>query len=236
MKSNTKNIELHTSVNEFLDYCRTIKGLSDETLEGYYNDLKMFYSFVSKSTKKDITNRLIKNIKLQDLIKFMTYLEKDCENSVVTRSRKVSTLKSYFEYLQNITGLITVNPAYGLQKPKLPNTKPISMSLEECERLLNALDKGSLLYYRDRCILLIFLQCGLRLSELINIKIDDVKYNRIIVNGKGNKERNAFFSESCMKAINDYLEVRVDDKASDEDKEYLFLSNRQKKIDKSTVQ
>ena len=230
------NIKLHESVIDYLDYCRTIKGLSEESVIGYNNDLQMFFNFMKQLKKKNITDRLIKSIELQDLLKFMTYLEKDCNNSATTRSRKVSSLKGYFDYLQNITRLITANPTYSLIKPKIPKTKPVAMSFQECEKLINSLDKNSSLYCRDRCILMIFLQCGLRLSELINIKVSDVQNIKMIVNGKGNKERDAFLSQSCIKAIDDYLEVREDAKASEEDKEYLFLSTRHQKIDKSTVQ
>jgi integrase/recombinase XerD len=234
MKNN--NIELHQSVTDFLDYCRTIKGLSDESISGYYNDLKMFFDYIKQLKKKNITDRLIKNIELQDLHKFMTYLEKDCGNNARTRCRKVSTLKSYFEYLQNVTKLIISNPSYSLRKPKVPKTKPVAMSIQECEKLLNSLDKDSYFYYRDRCILMIFLQCGLRLSELINIKVSDVQNIRMIINGKGNKERDAFLSESCIKSIDDYLEVRNDEEVSEEDKEYLFLSREKNKISKRAVQ
>jgi integrase/recombinase XerD len=230
------NNKLHSSVGEFLDYCRTIKGLSEESLVGYYSDLKMFYDFMKQLKKKNITDKLIKSIELQDLHKFMTYLEKDCNNSATTRGRKVSSLKSYFEYLQNVTKLITSNPSYSLLKPKTEKKKPVAMSFQECEQLLNALDKGSINYYRDKAILMIFLQCGLRLSELINIKLSDVQNIRMTVKGKGQKERDAFLSQSCTKAIEDYLQVRDDNKASKEDKEYLFLSQKHQKISKSAVQ
>lgn len=236
MKKEIVNVKLHSSVGEFLDYCRTIKGLSEESLVGYYSDLKIFYEFMKDLKKKNITDKLIKSIELQDLHKFMSYLEKECNNSPTTRGRKISSLKSYFEYLQNITKLITVNPSYSLIKPKIEKKKPVAMSLQECEQLLNALDKSSLNYYRDKAILMVFLQCGLRLSELINIKLSDVQKLRMTVNGKGQKERDAFLSQSCTKAIDDYLEVRVDDKALKEDKDYLFLSTRQQKISKSAVQ
>jgi len=231
-----KSIELHKSVREFLDYCRTIKGLSEESMAGYYCDLKMFYDFIGQLKKKNITDRLIKGIEFQDLVKFMTYLEKECDNSAVTRSRKVSTLKNYFQYLQNVTRLITVDPTYSLKKPRIEKKKPVSMSLQECEKLFGALDDWSSNYLRDKCILVILLQCGLRLSELINLKVSDVKNIRMIINGKCQKERDAFLSQSCIKAIDNYLEVRKDEKASEENKEYLFLSNRQQKISKGAVQ
>lgn len=230
------NTKLHKSVGEFLDYCRTIKGLSEESLIGYYSDLKIFYDYMKQLKKKNITDKLIKAIELQDLHKFMTYLEKDCKNSPTTRGRKVSSLKSYFEYLHNVTRLITFDPSYSLLKPKIEKKKPVAMSLQECEKLLGALDKGSLNYYRDKAILMIFLQCGLRLSELINIKLSDVQNIRMTVNGKGQKERDAFLSQSCIKAIDDYLKVRNDDKATEENKEYLFLSKKHKKISKGAVQ
>jgi site-specific recombinase XerD len=236
MRYEKNNTVLHQSAVEFVDYCRTIKGLTEDTLRGYESDLKLFCDFIKPAKKNNITDRFIKTIKLQDLHRFMSYLEKECKNSVVTRSRKVSTLKAYFEYLQNVLELITSNPAYSLQKPKLPKKKPVAMSIEECKKLLESLDENSQFYLRDKCILMIFLQCGLRLSELVNIKFSDIKGNRIIINGKGSKERYAYLSDSCMKALNEYLEVRENENASRQDKEYLFLSQRQQQIGDSTVQ
>jgi site-specific recombinase XerD len=110
------------------------------------------------------------------------------------------------------------------------------MNIEQCKQLLKSIDESTFYYLRDRCILTIFLQCGLRLSELCNIKIKDIKGNKILITGKGDKQRYAFLSEHCINIINEYLIERDDENATDESKEYLFLSDRQRNINKRTVQ
>ena len=230
------NIELHESAKNFLNYLHTIKNRSDETIIGYSSNLRIFFEFLKIKKKKAITNKLLKTITLDDLYNFLSYTEKELRNSPATRARKVACLKSYFHYLYKKAKLIPEDITEELDSPKIPKKKPISMNLDQCKQLLNSLDDWSAYYFRDKAILTIFLQCGLRLSELCNIKINDIKGTRMIVTGKGDKQRYVFLSESCIKVINEYLKERKDDKASDEDKQYLFLSDRQQRIRKTTVQ
>lgn len=232
-----REVDLPMSVINFLDYCRTDKGLLGNTIAAYKSDLYIFFTYLKESKKKKtINNNFIKGIKLDDINKFMVYLEKEKKCSDYARRRKVSALKAYFDYLKYKVKLIKDNPLTEIENPKLPKRNPIVLTLEQCKQLLNSLDEWSAYYFRDKCILTIFLNCGLRLSELCNIKISDIKDNRITVFGKGSKDRYVFLNEACIKTINEYLAERKDENASEEDKQYLFLSDRQKKIAKTTVQ
>jgi integrase/recombinase XerD len=231
MKREKINIELPESVINFLNYCRNIKGLSEKTALGYENDLKMFVKFLKDNRGKDrhaINDKYIKTIKLKHLHNFMNYLIKECDNKASTRCRKVATLKAYFEYLQNKERLITFNPAYELESPKQPKTEPITLSLNQAIKLLESLDKSSINYYRDKCILNIFLHCGLRISELANIKIKDIKDGKIKIWGKGAKERFVYLDDTCKKAIEEYLNYRFDEDYPENIKQYLFLSRTYK--------
>jgi len=228
----TKNeIQLPESVISFLNYCRNIKGLSEKTVLGYENDLKIFVRFLKSNRGKDrhaINDKYIKTIKLKHLHNFMDYLIEECKNGASTRCRKVATLKAYFEYLQNKIRLITFNPAYELESPKQAKTEPITLSLKQAVKLTQSLDKDDVNYYRDKCILNIFLHCGLRISELANIKIKDMKDDKIKIWGKGSKERFVYLDDVCKQSIKDYLNNRNEEGISDTVKQYLFLSHAYK--------
>jgi site-specific recombinase XerD len=210
------NIELPESAKEFLNYCKIIKGLAQGSCDGYDCDLRLFFNFLKVHKKKNkITNAVLRNIKLTDLHAFMYYLESECGNSAQARSRKVSTLKGYFEYLEDVAEIITSNPTRKLPKPKVPKTQPKYLTLEECEELLNSLNKDYKHYERDYCILTLFLNCGMRVSELANMKFDDIKGDMLIIKGKGDKERTVYLNKACLKAIQQYLIFRDDYKISD---------------------
>jgi site-specific recombinase XerD len=204
--------KLIENAENFLNYCRTMKGLTTDTLKSYRSDLHLLFDFLKiHKNKKDITNMVIKKVELKDLNAFMMYLEnkeKSCGASA--RTRKTYTLKSYFEYLQNIEKLITVNPAYGLIVPKKQKRNPIYLSLNESKQLLTSMNKNNENYTRDYCIVTLFLQTGMRLSELEGIKVDNIKGDVLTVIGKGNKERTIYMNETCLKVLNDYLNIRDD--------------------------
>lgn len=232
------NIKLTGVAIDYLDYLHTIKNSSDGTLEKYESNMREFYNFLMiNKKKKEVSNKLLKQLELNDLYRYMSYTEKELKNSPATRARKVAFLKSYFKYLFKKAKVVTDNIAEELETPKLPKKNPIVMSLQQSEKLLETVynDKGSLNYHRDKCIVTLFLHCGLRISELCNIKIKDIYDDKIKVLGKGDKERDAYINEGCKTSINEYLENRKDDKATAEDKEYLFLSGQQRHINTNTV-
>jgi site-specific recombinase XerD len=245
MSKQKNDIELHESVISFLNYLKS-KNKSKGTIEGYECDIQMFFNFMTTYKKKrKVTNALIKSITIKDLYAFMSYLEEEVKNkegklqsrnSPASRARKVATLKSYFKYLYRIEKLITNNIAEDLDTPTLEKKKPIALNLNQSEQLLDSLnnywDRDKI---KNKCIITLFLHCGLRISEVCNIKINDIKDGILTVFGKGQKERYIYLDEECIKTINDYLKDRKDEKANEDDKKYLFLNRLQKKSQTQAV-
>lgn len=240
MSKEKVEVKLPESAIDFLDYCRTIKELSNGTVDAYERDLRIFIYFLKsqkpKNDRHNINDRFIKTIKLKHLHKFMSYLKEDRENTANARARKVATLKAYFKYLYKKAKLIKENIAEELESPKIHRVQPSVLNVEESIELLKSIDKDSTNYERDYCILTLFLSCGMRLSELNNIRLQDIKDDILTIVGKGEKERRIYLNKPSLNAISQYLNVRDDSKCSLEDKNFLFLSIQNKKIDKSTIQ
>ncbi|NLZ35826.1 MAG: tyrosine recombinase XerC [Clostridiales bacterium] len=241
---------LPESAIDFLNYLETIKGKSINTISGYEIDLSLFFRFLKvykglvqndniefeEINIKDIDNDFVRNIKLTDLYAFLSYAEKQRDNGYHARARKVATLRAYFKFLQNKAKIIDYNPALELEAPKINKRNPIYLTLDESLKLLNSLDTTDKNYYRDYCILTLFLNCGMRLSELCNIKINKIKGDTLTIIGKGNKERTVYLNEACLKAINNYMKVRDTSKCKGDAKEFLLLSSRYQPINKRTVE
>lgn len=237
-------------ITDFLNYLETIKGKSENTVNGYKIDLILLFRFLKvykgyfipegiefeEIYIGDLDENFLKSIKLIDLYSFLSFTEKQRNNGTYARARKVATIKSFFKFLYGKAKLINENPALELESPKINKRHPIYLSLDESLDLLNSLDKKNINYYRDYCILTLFLNCGMRLSELCSIQVDKIKGDTLTIIGKGNKERTVYLNEACIKAINDYLNVRDDSQAWDNDKKYLFLSSRNAPINKRTVE
>ena len=244
-----RNNDYPEFLNGFIDYYEVIRGKSKNTVDGYIIDISLFLKFMKvykgqeKEAKKledvkinDITNNFLRNITITDIYAFLSYAEKIRENGSYTRSRKVSALRALFGYLHQKAKIIDENPTIELETPKKEKRNPIYLTLEQCKILLNSMDKKDKNYPRDYCIFVLFLNCGMRISELCSIKIKRIKNDTLTIVGKGNKERTVYLNDACLKAIENYLKVRDDSKATLENKEYLFLSSQHKKINKRTVE
>lgn len=243
------NHALPERVNEFLNYLSTIKGKSINTINGYKIDLIMFFRFlklykgsISDNIEfeeieiDDIDDRFLRKIKLADLYAFISFTEEYRNNGNYARARKVATLKSFFKFLYGKAKIIDDNPAVELETPKINKRNPVYLTLEESKALLNAIDGR----YRERdyCIITLFLNCGLRLSELCSINISKIKGDTLTVIGKGNKERTVYLNKACVDAIRSYLNVRNEkaNKISESEKDALFLSKNYRRINKRTVE
>lgn len=245
-----ENSSLPRFIIDFLNYLETIKGKSPNTIDGYKIDLLLLFRFMKvykglfipegiefeEIFIGDLDNNFLKDIKLVDLYAFLSFTEKQRNNGTYARARKVATIKSFFRFLYGKAKLIDENPALELEAPKINKRHPVYLSLEQSVDLLNSLDKKNINYYRDYCILTLFLNCGMRLSELCSIKLDKIKGDTLTIIGKGDKERTVYLNEACIVAINDYLKVRDDSQAWEDDKKYLFLSSRNTPINKRTVE
>ena len=225
---------LHESAIGFLNYLHTMKNASDETIKSYNSDLRVFFKFIKQYKKSScISTRLMKSLKPSDLYAFITYTEKELDNKAITRARKVACLKSYFHYLYKKAKLINEDIGEEIESPKLEEKKPITLNIEQSKKLLNSVDKNNI---RDKCILTIFLNCGLRLSELINIKISSIKDDKIVIFGKGSKERVCYLNSDALKIIAEYLQVRKTINVNESEKDFLFLSRLNRRMSKKTVE
>lgn len=227
---------------EFLEYHSTVRGHSDKTVFAYYTDLKILFRYLKRRrhlasadvpfNEIDITDidiDFIKTIKIEELYRYQSF-SPDTDNSLsaASRCRRTSSVKSFFNYLTVKRHLLETNICQELDMPKRQSSLPKYLEESECERLLAVCDGK--FEYRDYAILMLFLSCGLRVSELVGLNLTDVYEDRVRVLGKGNKERIVFFAEGCREALDDYLAVRDNGKMRDEDKNALFISNVGRRI------
>ncbi len=236
---------------EFLEYHSTVKGHSDKTITGYYLDLKILFRFIKRKRHlvsietpfneiniSDIDLEFIKSIKIEELYRYQSFSPQNLNSinalSAASRCRRTSSVKSFYKYLTIKRRLIETDISKELEMPKRYNTLPKFLQEFECEKLLSACDGKYA--YRDYCILMLFMCCGLRISELVSLNITDVYEDYIRVIGKGGKERVIFFAEGCREAIDDYLAVRDSDRIAPEDKNALFISKDYKRISVRGVQ
>jgi len=242
-------------LKEFLIYHETIKGQSKLTISEYYLDLRMFFRFMKLMRNdmpintvlddidiRDIDLVFIKTITTSDVFEFLSYLANDRTSnpdaavpdygiSPTARARKLSALKSFYKYLTVRTKQLTDNPVADLEYPKLRKSLPRYLTLEQSKALLNAASGEN--QARDYAILMLFLNCGIRRSELVNLNISDVYEDRIRVIGKGNKERIVYFGTPCRQALNRYLVQR--NKKVLSDNRALFGSRDSNRISVSAV-
>jgi site-specific recombinase XerD len=239
--------EAPSVIKKFLGYMETIKGKSPKTVEEYYLDLRTFFRYIKLSRGMvtpstpleeinigDIDLDLIKTITLTNVFEYMNYVGSERRNMASTRSRKVSSLRTFYSYLTNKTHQLEFNPIEELETPKHKKTLPKFLTLEQSLELLNSVDGST--KERDYCILVLFLNCGMRLSELVSLNLNDVRHGNstVKITGKGNKERIIYLNDACINAIDQYLKVRPIDGLID--KEALFISSQKKRISPKTVQ
>ena len=235
-------------IRDFLTYNEIIKGKSSKSVEQYYSDLRTFFRYIllvrGKApqgvpfNKIDISGadiELLRSVAVSDLYGFMVYCKEELKNNTATRARKTSTLRLFFKYLSVQTHRIDSNPADLLESPKIKQSLPKHLSLEDSLELLNSVDGEN--ERRDYCILTIFLNCGLRLSELCGLNLSDITSDgTMTVTGKGNKERMVYLNDSCKTAIKRYLEVRPHEGLTADSKNALFISRNHKRISPRTVE
>ncbi len=243
-------------LREFLSYHETIQGHSRKTVDEYFLDLRNFFryikiekGFVPRTTEldqvsiEDMDLDLVRSVTLSDVYSYMSYLSRDRARhpnsdstryglNASTRARKVAAIRSFYKYLTNKAKLLTENPMQDLDAPRQKKTLPRYLNLESSLDLLDAVD--GMFKERDYCILTLFLNCGLRISELINLNIADLRDEQLRVLGKGNKERILYLNDACTTALRDYLAVRGTVGIIDQNA--LFISQRRKRISKAAVE
>jgi len=230
----------------FLMYIENIQGKSQKTAQSYYYDLRAFYRFLKmkfgnvsdsiefdKIDVSDVDLSYIKRIDLNLIYEYMNYINRERQNGPTSRARKIASIRSYFKYLYKM-GILEENPTAELETIKLRKKLPSFFTLEDSLTLLSEIDGKNAA--RDYCIITLFLNCGMRLAELVGINITDIRGETLTVVGKGNKERTIYLNQACLNALNDYLAERKTLTATASDKNALFLSSRHKRISRRTVQ
>lgn len=232
-------------VQQYLVYIEAIKGHSELSVLEYASDLRTFFRYISKlkglysmdtdDDKIDISLldiNFMKNVQLTDAYQFLIYCKDVRKNNEATRARRVISIRRFYSYLTDNLGLLDVNPMKNLDIPKIKKSLPKYLTLEESEKLLSVIDGKY--KERDYAIITLFLNCGMRLSELVSINYTDIKSDgTIIITGKGNKERKVYLNTACLQALADYRKVRPNDGVKDR---ALFLSSRNQRISKRSVQ
>ncbi|MEG0899898.1 MAG: tyrosine recombinase XerC [Oscillospiraceae bacterium] len=222
-------------VRDFLYYLLTIKGRSPKTVDGYYIDIRNFLKYLKSKKEKILIKKSISEIdiksvdidflskiSLSDVYDYLNYVMSERKNNANTRARKVSSIRALFRYLTLTTHTLNENPIKELDMPTIKKTLPKYLTLEESIELLNSVNTiGSA---RDNCIIVLFLNCGMRLSELVGINLQDIKENTLKLLGKGNKERIIYLNKSCNDALNAYFEERKSIKPKPGHENALFLS------------
>ena len=237
-------------LNDFLDYMITIQNKSKNTVKEYNYDLATFLRFLKihfKLTEEtdlkkinfdDVTIDTLKRVTLEDLHSFLGYLTKNFDSKATTRSRKVSSLRVFFNYLCQ-KNLLVINPTQNLETPKIGKRLPRYLTLEDSKKLLDvASNEDNRNYERNYAITTLFLNCGMRLSELVGINLKDIVWDECQLNviGKGNKERTIYLNKACVRALEEYVRVRPKTGLNADAEKALFLSERKQRISRRMVQ
>ena len=219
-------------LKQYRDYLLIIQEKSELTIKAYLTDLKLFFGYLNTQDKfKNIefNEDYINSIELMDIYSFLSFVKRERDNSAFARARKIASIKSFFKFCDTKLKIIKHNPCLELEVPKLPKRQIYYLNLEESELLLhNIVGRNK---ERDYGILVLFLNCGFRLSELCNIKINDIRDDMLVIKGKGDKERTVYLNEKCLGAIDEYLKVR-----KKINNPYLFISERNNKLSNREVQ
>lgn len=251
---------------DFLNYNRNLNK-SNATINEYRYDLIRFLKYMKKTKQSmkhidleeidisDIDQTFLAQIDETDIYAYLSFLQVQRNNSATTRARKIASIKGFFRYLSAKAKVLETNPAKDIETPKLEKRLPKYLTLNESEMLLEETRKGHRrrtnkknaeaeltkhqqeLAIRDYAIVTLFLNCGMRLSELVGINLSRIKMDESVLTviGKGNKQRTVYLNKACVNAINDYLKVRPVI-ANGPDKDALFLSDRKKRISRRMVQ
>lgn len=228
-------------LKEYLGYIETIKGRSNNTVNEYFIDIRTFLRFMKQLrglvpptmpedeiSILDIDIPFMASVTLTDVYEYMNYLRNERQNSNKTRARKTSSLRMLFKYMTDYTHALETNPIRNLDTPKQKKALPKYLTLSQATELLRSVSGDYA--ERDYCMLVFFLNCGLRRAELVGINLEDISRtdHTLRVRGKGNKERMLYLNEACQAALEQYLRVRPVDGVKD--KRALFLSHLNDRI------
>ncbi len=237
-------------VDEYISELVVVKGRSMLTVNEYISDLRLFFRFlVCKNNDIPSPDELeenfdlsyldtdfMKSVTLKDVNEFLVYCNNNRVNNKATRARKASSIRGYFKYISDKMHYIDQNPVALLEVAKADKRLPKHLTLEQSKELLRSVDGENKV--RDYCILTLFLNCGLRLAELVGLNVSDVNLSNgtMVVTGKGNKQRVVYLNKACISALEDYLRIRPADQLKGDDRKALFISRLHKRMGRQAVQ
>lgn len=236
-------------VNEFLHHILVVKNASELTVNGYARDLRLLFEYIvaqKRSLSPDelgddfdlsfIDDKFLSEVTLKDVYSFLSYCAQERGNNPTTRKRKASSIRSFYKYISDNMKYIPSNPVSQLQIMAEKKRLPRYLTLEQSIELLNAVDGPN--KTRDYCIIMLFLNCGLRLAELVSLNLSDINFDErtITVIGKGSKQRRLYLNDSCIDALKAYLAVRPVDGLKADARNALFISRLNKRIGRQAVQ
>jgi len=251
----TRAKNLPTPLSDFFRYIANVKGASPKTSDEYFYDLRTFYRFLciqfelcEPDTQIDlipierVNLETLQKVDINIIYEYIAHLNHDRSNTAVSRARKIASIRSFFKFVCNRLKLLDENPAADIETPKIEKSLPKHLTIDDSLDLLSAIKQDNpkspnANKTRDYCIITLFLNCGLRLAELISINISDIRGDTLTVLGKGGKERVVYLNDACLHAIGAHLDVRL--KISNVEaahKNALFLSNRNLRISRRNVQ
>lgn len=254
MANNIPPKSLPPLVREFASYKSAIQNCSEKTVSEYLLDLRTFFRYLLARDRKispdseefeqiDISGvdlEYIQNITTEDIYEFIMYADNVRGNMAAAKSRKLSAIKGFFKYLTTKRFMLDDNPAINIESPKKKQALPKYLSLEESLLLIETVkgDTESKTRIRDYAIITMFLNCGMRVSELVGIDLNDIdrELRSLTVTGKGNKQRIIYLNDACRAALGDYLEERMGERFRTVNTRALFLSGRYQRISVKTVQ
>lgn len=232
-------------LDDFLIYLSTIQGKSENTIPEYEYDISLFLKYILLKKKEtpldeiekiDISNMpidLVRSVSLEDLHDFLYYCQTKRNNGPHARARKVAAMRSFYKYLTNKKKYFDDNPTLELESPKIGKRNPVYLTMDEIRLLYTGIE--GIHYYRDVLIITLFLNTGLRVSELSNINIDSIKDDILTVVGKGDKERTVYLNKMTLKTLNDYIELERKKISGHENEAALILSQKGNRISRKTV-
>ena len=254
MYNNIPRESLPELVREYASYKSAIQNCSEKTVSEYMLDLRTFFRYLLSRDQKispdseefeqiDISGvdlEYIKYITTEDIYEFIMYADNIRGNMSSAKARKLSAIKGFFKYLTTKRFMLEDNPAINIESPKKKQALPKYLTLDESLLLLDAVknDKESKSRTRDYCIITLFLNCGMRVSELVGINLPDIdrELRSVTITGKGNKQRIVYLNDACKTSLSDYLAQRTSDKFQSVTTKALFLSSRAQRISVKTVQ
>jgi site-specific recombinase XerD len=233
-------------LNEYLTHIRIVQGCLERTVFAYYIDVRMFLRYILKQRDekfkdipiesvpiKEFSTGMLKDIYKADVFEYLTYITENRDNNAISRARVVSSLRSFFKYLKVNTVYIEENPMENIDMHRQRNPMIKYLTLEQSQLLLDSIDTTKT--YREYCMVTLFLNCGMRLSELVAMDINDINFSEktLLLHGKGNKDRIIYLNDACISALQKYLSERENPET---EPNAVFLSTHKKRITTRRVQ